>query len=74
MLVSPEQPQKAPVSIEVTLFGIVMLVSSEQPTKALFPIEVTGFSSIVVGISTVFCPVGSSMSVIVTLLVLLSTV
>ena len=37
----PKQPSKAPLSIEVTEFGMVIEVSPEQPEKAEPPIEVT---------------------------------
>ena len=37
------QPQKAPSSIVVTLFGIFMLVRESHHTKAPFPIFVTLF-------------------------------
>ena len=37
------QPRKAPASIVVTLFGIVMLVREWHRKKACFPIVVTPF-------------------------------
>jgi hypothetical protein len=45
--VSPEQPRKALLPIEVTELGIVTEVSTEQPEKALLPIEVTELGMVV---------------------------
>ena len=39
--VSPEQPLKALIPIDVTLLGIVTDVRPEQLAKAKFPIDVT---------------------------------
>ena len=43
MLVRPEQPEKAPLPILVTEFGMTMPVRPEQPEKACSPILVTEF-------------------------------
>ena len=40
ILVSPEQPEKAPFFILVTLLGIVIEVSPVQPLKDSFPMFV----------------------------------
>ena len=41
MEVSPEQPEKAPMPMVATEFGIVMEVSPEQPEKAPMPMVET---------------------------------
>ena len=46
MLFRYEHPAKAPLPIEVTLFGIVMLVVRPQFLKASEPIEVKPFGSV----------------------------
>lgn len=47
IFVSPEQPLKAYLPIEVTEFPIMILVSPEQEEKALPPIEVTELGRVI---------------------------